>query len=325
MGHEAVGGPGLPDRAVNALEHLDLSSWTWTCADALAYVIGDARLSRADADDIAARLVADVGSRWTGADLRSMVQAAQVDFGAEGRGSAHLRTVAEVADVLVDLGAERREAALDLLRKGGGTADLAIGLVPSVPKETTAPEAVAAGTIADGLVAMHLAGALQAIADATPTAIRRALVDAFVSLDEPELLGESVDVTVDDAWVLDDSQRSWLDAPVDAFEAVYRAALRRPSARTLLDLLVDHAGARLSGDDVSRLAPDALPGSNELSSAVNGLRAAVRSTGRPAPFHVWHGRPARYGMHPQISAGFAAARRRLLGVSASSARRVRMG
>lgn len=303
------------DRAVNALVHLDLSSWTWTSADALAYVVGDGSLLRSEADQIADRLSETVDSRWTGTDLRSMVQAGRVDFGAEGRGSAHLRTVAEVAELLADLDAERRDAALDLLRRGGGTADLAIAVVPSVSRQPTESEAVVAGTIADGLVAMHLAGALPAVADATPGAVRRALTDAFDALDHPEMLHEPVAVEVDAAWVLDAAQRSWLDAPPDAVDAVYRAVLDHPAALALLDLLIDHAGRRLSGDELCELAPVALIGANEVASGVNGLRAALRSIGRPAPFHLWHGRPARYGMHPRIAAHFAAVRRHLLGRS----------
>lgn len=306
----------LVERAVNAIESLADDVAVWTCADALAFVVGDGRLGRHDAAAIAERLAA-VGHRsWTGADLIAMVDAARVDFGPTGRGAAVLSTVGEVAELLPDLDHERRELALDLLRRGGGTADLAIMVVPSSTSSggPSTPSQEACRSIADSLIAMHLTGGLDSVVASCPSATRRAFNDACIRADELAASQRGTTaLAADPLWAEDESSRAWRDARPDDFEAVYRSVVERPSANALLDLLIDRAGERLSGDDLLAEARTGLTRPKDVASALNGLRAAVRATERSAPYRSWPGRPTRYGMHPSVAAGFASARRRLFG------------
>ncbi len=306
----------LVERAVNAVVHLGEDRSPWTVADALAFVLESETVAGAVAHDVARRLSEEADHEMTAGLVVASVRAAGVDFGRAGRGAAQLDAVSDVAEMLPDLDPERSAVALDLLRRGGGTADLAVLLVPSDGSAPTTPRpADAVDPLVAEIVAAHLAGQLDALAQALPRETLRALgascerADVEVPLADPDVGAHRV------LWD-DEAVAEWLDVPAEGYEALYRATLARSEVRAFLDVLVDHAGRRMSGEEIcAQASDDSLRTPNDLSGALNGMRAAVRSTGRSAPFRSWPGRPIRYGIHPTVAIGFVDARRRLLGAA----------
>ncbi|MEM8905931.1 MAG: DUF6416 domain-containing protein [Actinomycetota bacterium] len=304
------------ERATNAVLQLGAGTSPWTIADALRFVVRSEDGARPVAAEIAERVAADGGPTLDATWIVAAVAAAGVDFGAPGRQAARVVAVADVAPMLPDLDVDRHSLALDLLRRGGEACDLAVLLVPGTAPSSQRPTLDPAGTATD-IVTAHLAGQLDVLAAALPRVTRRALRSSLAVADGAHVGSAEPSSVADPLWD-DESLAEWLAAPAEDFEAVYRAALARPAVRDLLDVLVDHPGRRMSGDEICSLATDALRTPNGLPSAVNGLRAAVRSTGRSAPYRSWPGRPIRYGVHPAVAHGFLGARRRLLGIRATT-------
>ncbi|MEO1060841.1 MAG: DUF6416 domain-containing protein [Actinomycetota bacterium] len=308
----------LVRRAVNAVERLGADGFPWTVADALLFVLEEESVAHTVAAEVAAALVGLPGPPMTAEAVVTSVRAAAVDFGRSGRGAAQLAAVADVAEMLPDLDADRRLVALDLLRRGGDVADLAVLIVP--PGEAAPHPVQPIGEldpVATGVVAAHLSGQLDALVAALPSATRAALEASCARTERaigPERAPVDPDVVAQQALWDDDTVAEWLETPAEGYEALYRAALERPPVRAFLDVLIDHPGRRMSGEDICLAADsDVLRSANDLSGALNGMRATVRTTGRSAPFRSWPGRPIRHGIHPTVAMGFVAARRRLLG------------